>query len=168
MDIRGTLIKIKRLYMHQGCITEFFVSKTWTWHSAFRFCRRNLNGAFSDSNKLQTFSSSGKNKTSPIQGSGCYRIPCSCSYFYIGRIQRQLGERLLEYRSSIDRAMKLHQRSKNSDSALAQHVCDNQHPLILFENASIISFVKGLLQVSGESVEIKKYMYQTLAHNTMK
>ena len=48
--------------------------------------------------------------------------------------------------------MKLHQRPDIFDSAVAQHLYDNQHHFILFD----IAPVKGLMQVFREAVEIKK------------
>ena len=53
--------------------------------------KHKLNVTFKHSNKIQGFFNSGKDKTSPILGSGVYRIPCSCGRFYIGRNQQQLG-----------------------------------------------------------------------------
>ena len=90
-----------------------------------------LNVTFKHSNKIRSFFNSDKDKTSPILGCGVYRIPCSCGRFYIGRIQQQFGEWLLEHRSSIDKAMRLRQRSEMFDSALAQHFYDNLTPFHL-------------------------------------
>ena len=70
-------------------------------------------------------------------------------------IQWQLGERFLERRSSIDKTMRLHQRPEIFDSTLAQPLYDNKHHFILFDSTSIITSVKGLVQVFREAVEIK-------------
>ena len=127
--------------------------------------KHNLNVTFKNSNKIQNYFNSGKDKTSPILGSGVYRVPCSCGCFYVGRTHKQLGERLLEHRSSIDKAMELCQRPETFDSALAQHVYDNPHHFVLFDNTSIIAPVKGLIQVFREAVEIKKYIHRKVALN---
>ena len=73
-----------------------------------------------------------------------------------GIIQQQLGESLSEHMSSIDKAMGLRQRPETFDFTFAQHVYDNPHHFILFNNTSIIVSVKGLLWVFKEAVEIKK------------
>ena len=60
----------------------------------------------------QSFFRSDKDKTSLTLGDGVYRIPCSSGRFYIRRTQLQLGERLLEHMSSIDKVVRLRQRSE--------------------------------------------------------
>jgi len=85
-----------------------------------------------------------------------YRIPGCSGRFYIGRTQQQLGEMLLEHRSSIDKAMRLRQRPEIFYSAFAQHLYENPYYFILFDSTSIIAPVKGLMQVFREAVEIKK------------
>ena len=127
--------------------------------------KHKLSVAFKNSNITQNFFNNGKDKTSPILGSGVYRIPCSCGCFYVGRTQQQLGERLSEHKSSIDKAMRLRQRPEVFDSALAQHVYESPHHFILFDETSIVAPVKGLTQVFREAVEIKKHIHQKVALN---
>jgi hypothetical protein len=115
--------------------------------------KHKLSVAFKNSNITQNFFNNGKDKTSPILGSGVYRIPCSCGCFYVGRTQQQLGERLSDQRPEV------------FDSALAQHVYENPHHFILFDEASIVAPVKGLTQVFREAVEIKKHIHQKVALN---
>ena len=104
--------------------------------------------------RYRAFSTADKIIPAPFWG--WYRIPCSFGCFYVGRTQQELGERLSEHRSSIDKAMGLRQRSEIFYSVLAQHLYDNPHYSILFNNTSIIALVNVLMLVFREAIEIKK------------
>ena len=127
--------------------------------------KSNLSVTFKTSNTTQSLFNSGEDKTSPILSSGAYRIPCSYGCFYAGRTQLQLGKRLSEDRSSIDKAIGLCQRPDIYDSALPQPVYDNPNHFIVFDNKSIIAPVKGLMQVFRKAVEIKKHIHLKITFN---
>ena len=61
--------------------------------------------------------------------------------------------------------MELRQRPDPFDSALAQHLYENPHHFILFDNTSIIAPVKGLMQVFREAVEVKKHIHLKITLN---
>ena len=72
--------------------------------------RLSLNFTFNNSNTIQSFFNSDKDKTIPSLGSGVYKIPCSWGCSYVGATQQQLGKRLSEQKSSIGKATGLRLR----------------------------------------------------------
>ena len=56
-------------------------------------------------------------------------------------------------------------KNDNFDLALAQHIYENPAHLVLFEEATLISTVNGLMQSFKEVIETKKHINRNLAIN---
>ena len=107
------------------------------------------------------------------ENSGVYRIPCSCGLWYIGRTDQRLTDRLTQHSTSINNTLKKRKKKKTENfySALSEHIFNN--PLcvclpdhtVLFNQASLISHDKGIVQHYREAVEIYKYQHLGLALN---
>ena len=69
-----------------------------------------------------------------------------------------------EHKISIDKSLRLENKNDNFDSALVQHIYENPDHLVLFEEATLISTVNGLLHLL-EVIEIKQHINRNLAIN---
>ena len=92
-----------------------------------RVCRKfNIRVVFKSRQTLRSLLTKVKGKQSNV----VYRVPCSCGQVYIGETKQRLETRLKECQDACERGMM-------ERSAVAEHACENHHPINWMETTAL-------------------------------
>ena len=129
----------------------FYPSLTNPIKNALR--RSGLHVVHKSDNTLRDNLCNYKDKLSPDELSGIYRIPCTdCPAVYIGQTRRKIKTRLREHKSAVD-------NGRTNDSSVAAHATNLNHT-IDWDNAKLVKNVrKTTLLNAWESMYITTAEY---------
>ena len=106
--------------------------------------KHNLKTSFKSGQNISSWLNNGKDKVPRNIQQGIYKIPCSCSKFYVGRTQQNLQNRLQQHKNAIDCSLRQNKKPEKFESAIAEHVYNFSHHSIFFDQTKIVDESVGL------------------------
>ncbi|XP_044747082.1 uncharacterized protein LOC123308484 [Coccinella septempunctata] len=112
-----------------------YVSLTFNGTSSHRIAkilreRINVMVSFRTVGTVSELLMSNKDRNSPLNNAGVYKLNCTCGSFYIGRTKRSFDVRFKEHHRCI--------RQNNTESLFSEHILETGHPVDLEEGYNIL------------------------------